>query len=277
VAKAPSFQFYPGDWRKDTAVQALDYRERGIWFEMLLLMHESPRKGYLYLNGKPASDEAVARMLGLAVEDYRRSLDILLEYGAARRDRRSGAIYNKRMTEDERIRRTKKTAGQRGGRKSAETRGLLLNQKLKQSHESAQAKPQAKRGSSSSSSSSPSGEEKRDLARSDSGAESSAPEAEAVAGYLPVVGRDEPDYGVAVSMVEGYQESYPGVDVIAQLREMKSWLRSNPTKMKTRRGLPRFINGWLAKEQNKAAMNGSIGPRINPRTGKRSTHDYIPG
>ena len=35
--KLPSMQFYPGDWRKDPGVQALDFESRGIWFEILSL------------------------------------------------------------------------------------------------------------------------------------------------------------------------------------------------------------------------------------------------
>ena len=36
---------------------------------------------------------------------------------------------------------------------------------------------------------------------------------------------------------------------------MKGWLDSNPNKRKTSRGILRFINGWLAREQNR---NGSV-------------------
>ena len=51
--KVPSIQFYPADWRKDPGVQALTYEERGIWIEILFLMHESEERGKLTLNGKP--------------------------------------------------------------------------------------------------------------------------------------------------------------------------------------------------------------------------------
>ena len=32
---------------------------------------------------------------------------------------------------------------------------------------------------------------------------------------------------------------------------MKGWLDANPTKRKTSRGIKRFVNSWLAKEQDK--------------------------
>src|SRR3990167_798079 len=63
----PAWQFYPGDWRKDSGVQALDYETRGIWFEILLLMHENQPPGKLTLNGQPMPDDALARILGLEV------------------------------------------------------------------------------------------------------------------------------------------------------------------------------------------------------------------
>ena len=59
--KCPSLQWYPGDWRKDPGVQALDYESRGVWFEILMLMFESSTRGKLMLNGNPMPDEALAR------------------------------------------------------------------------------------------------------------------------------------------------------------------------------------------------------------------------
>ena len=44
---------------------------------------------------------------------------------------------------------------------------------------------------------------------------------------------------------------YPAVNVIQQLRQMRGWLDANPTKRKTKRGINRFITGWLARTQDK--------------------------
>ena len=35
---------------------------------------------------------------------------------------------------------------------------------------------------------------------------------------------------------------------------MKSWLDSNKERRKTKRGIARFINSWLSKEQDKGRM-----------------------
>jgi hypothetical protein len=45
--------------------------------------------------------------------------------------------------------------------------------------------------------------------------------------------------------------TYPAVDVRQQLREIRAWSDANPSKRKTNRGALRFVNAWLAKEQDK--------------------------
>lgn len=47
MGKAPAFQFYPGDWRRDTQVQMASMETRGVWFEMLCCMWDSPDRGKL--------------------------------------------------------------------------------------------------------------------------------------------------------------------------------------------------------------------------------------
>lgn len=59
-------------------------------------------------------------------------------------------------------------------------------------------------------------------------------------------------FSVTERDVARWQELYPAVDVRQELRNMLGWLESNPTRRKTRGGMPRFITGWLSKEQNKA-------------------------
>ena len=63
--KLPALQFYPGDWRRDVGVQSLSFHDRGVWFEMVMLMHGSEVRGKLILNGKPIPEDALCRLLGL--------------------------------------------------------------------------------------------------------------------------------------------------------------------------------------------------------------------
>jgi hypothetical protein len=120
--KLPAFQFYPADWRKDPAVQALDYHDRGVWFEMICLMHESSERGVLLLNGQPMSEEVLARLLGLDKQTMSDALTKILCYGAARRRECDGAIYSHRMVKDERLIQIRRDSGKKGGNP------VLLNQ-----------------------------------------------------------------------------------------------------------------------------------------------------
>lgn len=121
MSKLPSIQFYPGDWRKDPGVQALDYETRGIWFEILLILFESKERGKLLLNGQPMPHEALASFLGLDNQKTTKALTKLESYGVISKDE-NGVFYSRRMVNDERIRLIRKASGKLGGNPN------LLNQ-----------------------------------------------------------------------------------------------------------------------------------------------------
>jgi len=64
-------------------------------------------------------------------------------------------------------------------------------------------------------------------------------------------------YPISLEQCQEWAGLYPAVDVIQQLRNMLGWLNANPTKRKTRRGINKFVNGWLAREQDRGAKPGS--------------------
>lgn len=100
----------------------MSFHDRGVWFEILCLMHESEDRGRLVLAGKPIPDEIIAKYLGISRKKLKNSLQILLEFGVAFRDE-SGALCNRRMIRDEQIRRMRKEIGGLGGNP------ILVNQK----------------------------------------------------------------------------------------------------------------------------------------------------
>lgn len=62
---------------------------------------------------------------------------------------------------------------------------------------------------------------------------------------------DGTDYHVQKSQIDEWQTLFPKVDVLQEVKEMRSWLLSNQKERKTRNGILRFINGWLSKEQDR--------------------------
>jgi hypothetical protein len=111
----PALQFYPGDWRKAPDVQSLNYHDRGMWFEMLLLMHESEERGKLMLNGAAMPEDALANVLGVDKQELKTCLSTLLTYGVASLDEETGVIFCRRMVRDESVRQQKIKAGKMGG------------------------------------------------------------------------------------------------------------------------------------------------------------------
>lgn len=59
------------------------------------------------------------------------------------------------------------------------------------------------------------------------------------------------EYPVFQCDIDTFAELYPAVDILQAMRGMKGWLITNPTKRKTKKGIGRFINSWLAREQDK--------------------------
>lgn len=74
------------------------------------------------------------------------------------------------------------------------------------------------------------------------------------AGAEPLIGlplNDNTEHPITEKDLEEYTQLYPAVDVMQQLRNMRGWLLSNPTKRKTKRGIRTFITTWLQKEQDR--------------------------
>lgn len=134
-------------------MQSLSYHDRGVWWEMLLLMHESPVRGKLMIGGKAPSDELIANVLHLEVESYRSTVTTLLERGVCDRDSRTGAIMNRRMVRDE-IERSKNRKKVSDWRKAKKTN---TESNREETNKVTRWKPPSSSSSSSSISSSPSG------------------------------------------------------------------------------------------------------------------------
>jgi hypothetical protein len=96
----PWMMFYPADWLSD-AVAGCSPAAKGIWIDMLCVMHGSQRYGYLESEGKPIPDELMFRRCGCAnVEEYRNLLAELFAAGVPSRAE-AGVIYSRRMARDQ--------------------------------------------------------------------------------------------------------------------------------------------------------------------------------
>ena len=73
------------------------------------------------------------------------------------------------------------------------------------------------------------------------------------------------EYPVTEAQVQEFSDLYPAVDVRQELRAMRAWAIANPAKRKTPKGALRFVNAWLAKEQD----SGGSRRRSEPESRRR--------
>lgn len=70
---------------------------------------------------------------------------------------------------------------------------------------------------------------------------------------IPVVGKGAGEFAVTEAYVAELAETFPGVEIVQELRRARLWCLDNPTKRKTSSGIRRFLTGWLTRTQNNAA------------------------
>lgn len=96
---SPWMKFYPTDWQADVALRSCSLAARGLWLEMLCIMHNSERYGHLLVNGKVPNDNAIAIICGIPADQLPDLLGELEEVGVFSRSS-NGVIYSRRMVAD---------------------------------------------------------------------------------------------------------------------------------------------------------------------------------
>jgi len=115
--------FYPGDWLRNIRLRTCSLAARGLWMDMLCLMHQGEPYGHLALGiQKDPADEAnddalrailpanLARMVGATEKGVSTLLRELEEAGVFSRTA-EGIIYSRRMGRDEKLRQVRAAGG----------------------------------------------------------------------------------------------------------------------------------------------------------------------
>lgn len=90
--------------------------------------------------------------------------------------------------------------------------------------------------------------ENRSINISGQSSENQTSEPEADVEAIPL--NDGTEWRPTQALFAEYVRLYPNVDVKQQFNEMRGWCLSNPAKKKTKRGVKRFVNSWLSREQD---------------------------
>lgn len=115
MTKNPWLKFYPRDWRGDQALRVVSVGARGLWIEMLCIMHEATPYGHLVIGGSAVNNDMLARVSGIGLDEVS-ALLIELESARVFSRTRKGVIYSRRMIRD--------ASRSEKGRKSVEKRWL---------------------------------------------------------------------------------------------------------------------------------------------------------
>jgi hypothetical protein len=110
----PWLKFYPSDWRAEPTLRMVSLAARGLWIELLCIMHEASPRGFLLINGKPLTARQIACLTGLQSDEVAGLMTELEEAGVFSRDD-DRLIYSRRMVEDTERAERDKANGSKGG------------------------------------------------------------------------------------------------------------------------------------------------------------------
>ena len=124
----PAMPLYWGDIFKSPDLMALSKELRDTFWLMLGRMWESSERGVLLINGFVPTDEELSSMLlfGLDNQKCNHQVNHLVNRGIFSRRDSDGAIYSRRMVDDEEVRAIRRDCGKKGGNPA-----LLVNHKVK--------------------------------------------------------------------------------------------------------------------------------------------------
>lgn len=111
---SPWMKFYPSDWQSDPMLRCCSIAARGLWVEMMCLMHKAEPYGSLLVNGARIDKRKLAVLVGISEKECSALLMELEGNGVFSRDD-DGTLYSRRMRRDFAKAEQDKVNGKRGG------------------------------------------------------------------------------------------------------------------------------------------------------------------
>lgn len=98
--KDPWMKFYPSDWRGDPRLRMCSIGARGLWMEMMCIMHEAVPYGHLVVGDVPVTNRQLASLAGISQPECLKFMAELGSAGVYSRQEGTGIIYSRRMVRD---------------------------------------------------------------------------------------------------------------------------------------------------------------------------------
>lgn len=107
-------KFNPQDWRGDAKLRVCSIGARGLWIEMICVMHEAIPYGHLLVGGRPPSVKQLATLAGISYAECERLL-VEIELAGVYSKTSDGVIYSRRMVRDRTKADQDRSNGKHGG------------------------------------------------------------------------------------------------------------------------------------------------------------------
>lgn len=109
----PWLKFYTADWQSDHGLRSCSIAARGLWIELLCIMHKAEPVGHLLVNGRAPNTSLLARLCATPERQVKTFLDELRGHGVF--DDVDGVIVSRRMVRDAEKAIRDKANGRKGG------------------------------------------------------------------------------------------------------------------------------------------------------------------
>lgn len=113
INKLPWFKFYPKDWMTDSGLRLCSWDTKGVYIDLLCIMAESNRYGYLEINDKAPTQEMLMKRLSIHHKTLKKCLRELQENGII--SLCNGVLYSRKMAKQFTQHAQQKDFGKKGG------------------------------------------------------------------------------------------------------------------------------------------------------------------
>lgn len=112
--RAPSFQFYPGDWLTDPKLNLCSPATKGVWMDIICHMYLSDEPGFLVFGDIVLDANGIQKLSKISPKMFQKVFHELTTFGIIQRDE-LGRYFSKRMVADEANREQRRAFGKLGG------------------------------------------------------------------------------------------------------------------------------------------------------------------
>ena len=266
--KTPAFQFYVKDWLSDPELQKAHPTTRGIWINLLCYMWDAPDKGILKTNERELCQlgSCFPEDVEVFLSDAKR-----LNFCECKWDK-SGTcptlgqacptnvtIQNRRMFRENKQRQKDRLRKQEYRNKKTEQ-----EQKKEMSHTCPKNVPPPSPTPTPTPTPNAKIKERKELLHS-SCSEPEKPldsEPTKIPIFKILLIKKDGEFLVFQEDINQWQETFPGIDVLQILRNIRQWNFDNPKKRKTAKGIRKHISFWMGKEQDKGGKAGNLSSQV---------------